>query len=80
MKHNDGGLWSHSECVHRTKNVCPRSSPPATADMLAHGFEWTMENGHPLNSPRYRMPHQPACCGLTVVNRMTSCDKCWQVR
>lgn len=50
---------------------------PQNADMLLRGFEWTMKNGAPQNSPRYELPHQPPCCGLAQYNRMITCDKCW---
>ena len=49
-----------------------------STDMVTHGFEWTMEHGLPINGPRYKMPIQPACCGLAVTKRMVVCETCWQ--
>lgn len=48
-----------------------------SSDLLAHGFEWAMENSLPLNNPRYKLPHQRPCCGLTMSRHMLVCDKCW---
>lgn len=49
-----------------------------STDMVTHGFEWTMEHGLPINGPRFKMPMQPACCGLAVSKRMVVCETCWQ--
>lgn len=47
-------------------------------DMLSLGFEETMDRGDPTNSFRFRMPHQPPCCNVAVINRMIMCESCWQ--
>jgi hypothetical protein len=49
-----------------------------STDMLTQGFEWSMENSWPINSPRYKLPHQRPCCGLSMSRHMLVCDKCWQ--
>ena len=47
-------------------------------DMITIGFEETMERGAPNNSIRFKMPHQPPCCNIAVVNRQIMCESCWQ--
>ena len=34
------------------------------ADMLAHGFEWTLLNGLPANQAQHRYKPAPACCHI----------------
>ena len=37
---------------------------PTSADMLEHGFEWTMLHGEPANQPMHRYKMAPACCHM----------------
>ena len=51
--------------------------PLSPADMLRHGFEWTIKNGPPISLPKYRNVHQPPCCALTRAANFLTCDQCW---
>ncbi len=48
-------------------------------DMLARGFEWTLEHGQPLNPPSLRYKPQPPCCSMTHVRKdVFVCDTPWE--
>ena len=49
-----------------------------STDMLNLGFEETMDKGIPINSFRFKMPHQPPCCSMAVIKGMIMCESCWQ--
>jgi len=40
-------------------------------DLLAHGYEWTLTRGEPMNQPFHRYKWAPACCDMSydVKNR-----------
>lgn len=34
-------------------------------DLLAHGYEWTLTHGEPMNQPFHQYKWAPACCNMS---------------
>ncbi len=47
--------------------------------MLERGFEWSLQNGEPLNAPPKRYRWHAPCCKLAVADRVVTCGHPWNV-
>ncbi|KAJ9513587.1 hypothetical protein QJQ45_006097 [Haematococcus lacustris] len=63
--------------INRSRAVLPALE--CAADLLAHGFEWTLKRGHPVNKPGRTYRWQAPCCSVHKTERGIQCRHPWNL-